>query len=239
MFDAYGKLSSAEVSATEQSGRYSFQAAAERRILADIVSKLSPTPDDRLLEIGCGPGNLLIPLSFLVKEAIGIDHPSVVARGKARFRDAQVTWLEGQFPDVAAAGAFDCVLIYSVIQNLQSMAAVEAFLDAAVAVLPPGGRLLVGDIPSTDRNARFRSSDKGRAFEIEWRKVSAELAKTAPGADPFRVFEGVSSLGSFTDGELLALLQRYRAQGFNAYLLPQPADLPFGHTREDILVERP
>ena len=39
--------------------------------------------------------------------------------------------------------------------------------------------------------------------------------------------------------DLQALWQRYRAQGFHTYLMRQPADLPFGHTREDLLIERP
>jgi len=35
------------------------------------------------------------------------------------------------------------------------------------------------------------------------------------------------------------LIARFRRQGFDTFVLPQSTSLPFGHTREDILVTRP
>ena len=44
---------------------------------------------------------------------------------------------------------------------------------------------------------------------------------------------------SFDDNHVLNFLKHIRLQGFHAYILAQSSQLPFGHTREDILVIHP
>ena len=41
------------------------------------------------------------------------------------------------------------------------------------------------------------------------------------------------------DAVVFSLLQRARAQGFDAYVLPQKVNLPMANRREDILIVRP
>jgi len=41
------------------------------------------------------------------------------------------------------------------------------------------------------------------------------------------------------DAVMFLLLQRARAQGFDAYVLPQAANLPMANRREDILITCP
>ena len=50
------------------------------------------------------------------------------------------------------------------------------------------------------------------------------------------VTETDSSLVAVDDSFLLDLMMHIRNKGFEAYVLPQPLDLPFGGSREDILV---
>jgi hypothetical protein len=45
-------------------------------------------------------------------------------------------------------------------------------------------------------------------------------------------------LGSFDDDGILKLVSALRREGFEAYIVPQSPWLPFGHTREDVLVLR-
>lgn len=239
MFDAYGKLASAGLTATEQTGRFPFQQLAERMIVADVLAKLEPKSGDRLLDIGCGPGNLLIPLSFHVRQAVGIDHPDIIARYSGRFRDSAVQWLGGEFPNVVVDGLFDRVLTYSVLHYLPKQEMVFEFLDAGTRLLAPGGRLLVGDVPNRDRKLRFQNSAFGKAFEIEWRAKVAATNGSKHHAAFDAVFKDIECVVSFGDAEILDLTKRYRSRGFHAYVLPQPSDLPFGHTREDLLIVRP
>jgi hypothetical protein len=44
--------------------------------------------------------------------------------------------------------------------------------------------------------------------------------------------------GKIDDAVVLALVARARAQGFDAYIIPQPDDLPLANRREDILMRR-
>jgi 2-polyprenyl-3-methyl-5-hydroxy-6-metoxy-1,4-benzoquinol methylase len=237
-YEAYGELARVEHLATTQAGRYAGQAIAERLILADIEPKLSLEPHHSLLEIGCGPGNLLIPLSFRVARAHGIDHPDVIARARARFNDPRVTFQGGFFPDVQLSGPFDRVLIYAVISSLPDWDTLLGMLDAAVRPLPGGGRLLLGDIPNADRKKRFLESPAGKQFNEQWKR-GMEEARRSGIDDPLKVFEGKACIGTLDDQSVLQLMERFRKQGLRTYLLPQNPSLPFGHTREDMLIERP
>ncbi len=233
-FDAYGELARSNVSATELSGRYETQAEAERRIVADVGRKLAIDPRDSLLDIGCGAGNLLIPLSFVAADAVGIDHPDVISYARQHSCGARIRWLAGQFPDVALNERFDCILLYSVIHYVPSFSELLPFIDAGADLLKPGGRLLIGDIPNRDRKRRFLESEVGQIFEKEWQKSRLESPRKES-----RIFDDATGIGTLSDAESLEIAARSRANGFHVYILPQPQDLPFGHTREDILVVRP
>ncbi len=239
IYDGYGELSARATCATALAGRYPTQAAAETLIAGDVAAKLALGPTHTLLEIGCGVGNLLIPLSFRVATATGVDHPAIVARARTRFADPSLAWIEGQFPDVVLAGPFDRILIYSVVHYLDSLAAVEDFLDRALDLLAPGGRLLIGDLPNSDRKRRFQASPAGQAFETEWRAMSIGAADAAERRAQAEAFGGTTSLGAFSDADILALLGRYRRCGCHTYVLAQDPALPFGHTREDLVIVKP
>lgn len=234
---AYATLATSGLDSTQRSGRYPFHKTAEARIIGDVLYKLKPCPEDRLLDIGCGPGNLLIPLSFMVKEAVGIDHPTIVAQCMQRFADSRVTWLSGEFPGVKPVGTFDCILVYSVLHYLQNFEAVQAFVLAAAHLLSsPGGRLLIGDIPNADRKMRFRASAFGRQFEAEWERNKAVMQGDS---NSFDAFESLQFVRTLDDEMILALVRSLRHEGFHSDLISQPADLPMGYTREDILVVKP
>jgi hypothetical protein len=45
--------------------------------------------------------------------------------------------------------------------------------------------------------------------------------------------------GKLDDAVVLGIVARCRAAGFDAYLLPQPPELPMTNRREDVLIVRP
>ena len=102
-------------------------------------------------------------------------------------------------------------------------------VDAALEMLSPGGALLIGDVPNVSKRKRFFASESGAAFH------RAFMGTTSDPDVEFNVIER----GTIDDSVILGLLARSRAQGFDAYLLPQPADLLLANRREDILVRRP
>lgn len=226
-FENYGLRSSTLDSATEASGRYSSQQESERLVARDVAEKLDLRPSDELLEIGCGPGQILIPLSFFVSRAVGVDHPQVIATVRERFRGENVELRSGNFIDLEMNGLFDKILIYSVVQCLESCEEALAFILKAAALLRPGGRMLVGDLPNINLKKRFLSTNFGDKFARDFMQKSAPARVDGTSQD--------AELVHVDDDLVLRILELGRRQGFETHLLAQSDSLPFGHTREDIV----
>lgn len=226
-FDNYGLRSSTLESATEVSGRYSSQQESERLVVRDVAVKLDVSPSDALLEVGCGPGQILIPLSFLVSRAVGVDHPQVIATFRERFRGENVELRSGNFIDLKIDEGFDKILIYSVVQCLESDEEALEFVLKAAALLRPGGRMLIGDLPNVDLKNRFLATDFGKKFARDFGRESVPARVDGTSED--------AKLVHINDKLILNILEHGRRHGFETHLLAQPDALPFGHTREDIV----
>jgi SAM-dependent methyltransferase len=231
-FESYAERARSGVPLIEVSGRYPTQSRDERNVARDIATKLELSADDRLLEVGCGPGTLLIPLAFQCAHATGIDNAASLELLTSRFRGPpEITTLAGDFLTMPLDAEYDAVLVYSVLQALPTIDDAFEVAHRAASLLTPGGRLLLGDLANRDKRTRFHDSPAGVEFQKEWDRRQANAALTRIGADDDLV-------GAFDDATIARLLVEFRAAEYESYLLPQPPDLPFGHTREDILVRR-
>ncbi len=188
---------------------------------------------DDVIDIGCGSGVLLIPLSGLVRTVTGVDHRDVIESLQRRFSSPSVTLIGGDFLELNIQRKFSAAIAYGVVNYVSTADELYAFVDKATDLLAPDGRLLIGDIPNRDKKRRFLLTEAGRAFDERWRKQMADVQQI--GLPTGRVDE---DLLVFTDEVVLKLVHRLRLNGLNAYVLPQPPQLPFGWTREDILVSR-
>ncbi|OGG61465.1 hypothetical protein A3I46_00770 [Candidatus Kaiserbacteria bacterium RIFCSPLOWO2_02_FULL_54_13] len=236
-FDYFGKNASELKNFAEIAGRYDFQRQAEQYLLYYLLEKLSLSPEDDLLEIGCGAGNLLIPLSFFVHSVTGIDHPNLLAQIKSRVpRDNDImTLVPGEFPRVEVPGTFSRVLIYSVIQYLRDEEAVLTFIRTAAALLRPGGKMLIGDIPNKDIKDRFLATERGKAFSAEWKeRVEQEKKKNPHIHQPMPA----ASLVTVDDALVEKIVAMLEGTHLRATRVRQPETLSFGYTREDIIVEK-
>lgn len=229
-FEAYGQLASTSLSFTQQAGRYPVQAEAEKLIAPDVAAKLDLSASDTLIDIGCGPGTILRALAALVATATGIDHPDTIAQLQQRVRGSNITLIAGNFLDLDIQTPVTKIITYSVIQHTATQEEALRFLDKALGLLAPGGRLLVGDLPNADLRRRFQASEEGKRFEVEWRRLAQ--GSSAPVLNDSEVYD-------IDDAFVMRLLLHCRLKGFDAWLLRQPPELPFGHTREDLLVRRP
>ena len=127
------------------------------------------------------------------------------------------------------AGKADVVIAYSVLHYVVLDTNPFDFLDKALNLLAPGGRLLVADIPNQSMRRRFFSSDAGRAFHRSF---------TGTDTEPEVVFNTLE-FEKIDDSVLIGLMMRARAAGFDAYIVPQRPDLPLANRREDLLCRRP
>jgi SAM-dependent methyltransferase len=126
----------------------SFDATASD-VLVNLEAELRRLPRDvsrrsaRALEIGCGPGRLMKPLSRYFGEIHGVDVSDEMIRlARARLRDilhAHVHATDGlnllQFADES----FDMVYSYAVFQHIPSREVVLEYLREICRVLKPGG----------------------------------------------------------------------------------------------------
>lgn len=218
----------------------------ERLILADVAKKLELKPEDRVLDIGSGIGTLTIPMSFMVSRVTAVDHPACVARLKKRAPHENIDIIEGGFLAAEITQSFTKILAYSVVHYLASMDEVVKFIDKALRRLERHGLMLIGDIPNSDLKDRFEKTPEGQAIAHKWNEDFQKLATVANIKDfsdlePFDRQATVRDpqLPDFGDSEVIALVGGIRTAGFDAWLLPQPHELPMGSWREDLLIVRP
>lgn len=82
----------------------------------DIISKFYLNGTGRLLDIGCGPGVLAIPLSEHVKEVLAVDiDPGMIKVGQERAEKLgikNITWLNKSADDLdSTIGTFDLITL--------------------------------------------------------------------------------------------------------------------------------
>jgi SAM-dependent methyltransferase len=127
-------------SATDEDFWKSGAADLEALILPDVTLDSSA----RVLEIGCGIGRLLRPLSLRVGRAIGIDiSPEMVSRARAALSDRPNVDLSVTGGDLAGIpdASLDFVYSFIVFQHVPSRAAVLRYLHEAARALKAGGVL--------------------------------------------------------------------------------------------------
>ena len=234
-FKNFGIRSITCTTSTAAAGRYAVQEKSERLIIPDILKKLNISLEDNLLDIGCGVGTIFIPLSFFVNTATGLDHPDVIERLKKSYVGRNMKLHGLNFFDFKnyEKKKFTKILTYSVIQYLSGIEEVKLFCKKAISLLKPGGLMLIGDVPNVDLKNRFLSSKNGQKFLDKWKKnsFSNDNDKFASElSEDKKVFIPCDK----NINELISFLNKL---GVSVYILPQPKNLPFGHTRHDLLLE--
>jgi SAM-dependent methyltransferase len=126
----------------------------------------------RALEIGCGPGRLLLPMSRHFEEIHGVDVSEQMVRlAREKLRHVPHARVHlGSGADLAgfAEASFDFVYSYAVFQHIPSREVVFRYLAEAVRVLKPGGllRCQLNGLPETAPVYDTWSGVRIRAGEI-------------------------------------------------------------------------
>ena len=214
-----------------------YREGREVAIFSDILAKLPALRGRGKTILDIGPGCSDLP-QMLIEYCQAHEHTLVLldsAEMLAQLPAANgVQKIAGFYPECAPAlsamaGRIDAIICYSVFHYIFAEASSWEFIDRSIELLAPGGRMLVGDIPNVSMRKRFFASEAGAAFH------HAFTGQTEPPDVAFNCVEP----GKVDDAVLLGLVMRARQQGADAWLLPQPDDLPMANRREDLVISRP
>src|SRR5688572_32458961 len=143
------------------------------RIRRGLLTRARLQPRERVLDVGCGTGTLLVALGKAYPDvsAVGLDpDPNALARAARKLRRAglDARLLQGFAHALALdANSFDCVLSSFMFHHLD-VSNQQAMLSEAHRVLAPGGRLELLDFVSEPARAhglfaRFKPTHAGLA----------------------------------------------------------------------------
>lgn len=215
----------------------SYRKGHEEAIYAEICQKLPALNGKGRRVVDIGPGCSDLP-QMLIRHCAAQGHQLSLIDSQemlAQLPDGQgIEKLPALFPRcpewiAGHAGSIDVLLSYSVLHYVFVDTNLFGFLDASLSLLAPGGAMLIGDIPNVSKRRRFFASEAGVKFHQQFMKTSEKPVVQFNRLEPEQIDDSV----------IFGLLERARAAGFDAHVVPQAPALPMANRREDILITRP
>jgi ubiquinone/menaquinone biosynthesis C-methylase UbiE len=145
-----------------------------------LVAQAAITPGARVLEIGCGSGNVLLLAARAVPDAVftGVDPDQEaldLAAKKAADQGAAIAFEQGYAQHLSAAdGSVDRVLSSLMLHHLPAHDQVAALREVH-RVLAPGGSLNLVDLDHDPRTGRAKSP-----LHVAMRGVNAIVSRVTP-----------------------------------------------------------
>lgn len=171
----------------------------------DVLGLLDPKPGERILDIGCGTGQLTAEVVRSGAQVTGIDRSaSMIERARSNF--PEIEFRVEDVREMRHEGEFDAVFSNAV---LHWVVPAEAAVAAMARALKPGGRLAV------ELGGRGNIVEIIRAAEAAWQEIGAGEAPLSPWYYP-----GVA--------EYASLLERHGLEVTFAVLFDRPTPLEGG-----------
>lgn len=156
-------------------------------LIADVVARCRLDRGGRVLDLGCGPGFLAVPLATLGAEVTAVDpQPEMLAAGRAEAEAAggrPITWIESTAEELvshwdAAQAPLACATLGRSFHWMRR----EAVLDFLDQVIAPGGYVVL--------------VNEERGDEADWRRILHDYVHDwHGGAAPTQAFNTRRSSG--------------------------------------------
>ena len=88
-FENYGRKAKDSDSFLHIASRFEFMEESEHFIIKDVCKKLKLNTSDEIIDIGCGAGNLTVPLNAFVSHTTCVDHVNCLDRLKSRLKEIE------------------------------------------------------------------------------------------------------------------------------------------------------
>jgi len=132
------------------------------RTIKDVVQHCHITKESSVLEVCCGNGMLIGPISKVCKKAIGVDFSKkLLAQLNAEFPNSVETHLADALEFEWKGQELDVVLIYFAIQCFSERDALR-LITRSYDRLRPGGVLFIGDVPDEEKKWSYLSKPEYR-----------------------------------------------------------------------------
>jgi cyclopropane fatty-acyl-phospholipid synthase-like methyltransferase len=147
----------------------------------DFIAEEIRTAKDIILEIGCGIGRLMSPLSEMTKEVWGTDISETMIRHGKKYLMSKINCF---FIPIDQLSKFSEVydMIYSVLcfQHIHDIGTIREYLKLSHRVLKPRGRIKIQNYinqPESDHPFRGYSFSTVDEFVSEFEKAGFEVIK--------------------------------------------------------------
>ncbi len=138
---------------------------------ASLVDLLNPKPSERILDLGCGSGELTAAIAAVCNEVVGMDFsPAMIEKAKGRF--PELIFQRGNASDFKAIPRFDAIFSNATLHWVSDYKAAATCMYANLVeggriVVEFGGKRNVQAITSTLRDAlKSRGYDKQAALDL-------------------------------------------------------------------------
>ncbi|MFC4311648.1 methyltransferase, partial [Steroidobacter flavus] len=133
--------------------------------LSCTVERIRSLQPRRVLEIGCGVGLLLQHLAPQCSAYVGVDFSASAIqqlqswiRGRDDLRNVRLMQRLATELEDLESGAFDTVVLNSVVQYFPDIEYLLTVIQGAVRLLSPGGRIFIGDVRHLGLLSMFHAS---------------------------------------------------------------------------------
>jgi hypothetical protein len=214
-----------------------YREGKEELIFQDIVNKTSNLVlrEQTVLEIGPGCSKPAFMMIDLCRQQ---GHKLILVVSPESLNQLPdedfILKIPGRYPMDCASlfekytGHIDAIVTYNVLHYIFVESSVFDFVDQSLSLLAEGGQLLIGDISNVSKRKHFFSFTNGVCFHQTFTGMIEQ---------PEVHFNTIEA-GKLDDAMIFSSLVRCRVSRFDAYIFPQPAELPMVNRREDLLVIR-